>query len=118
MQEFDHKMDQQFRSVKFKSNNKSKQVSFKECQLKRVHDLTIHEDSNNDRLHVSKNNNFKRKNHNDSVQTINIKCTNAASNETSQVNPSNGTNEQATYDNPTFESDITIQNQHSNGSQL
>ena len=118
MQEFDNKKDHNCRNVKFESKNKSKQVSFKECKLERVHDLCAEEDSNNDRLQHSTYNDSKRKKHKDSVQTINIKGTNAASNETPQVTSLNGTDQQASYDNPTFESDITLHNLPSHTSQM
>lgn len=118
MQEFDYKKDLNCRSVKFESKNKSKQVSFKECKLERVHDLSVEEESKNDRLQENTYNNSRRKKHKDSVQTINMKCTNAASNETPQATPLNGTDQQASYDNPTFESDITLHNLPSHSSQM
>ena len=78
----------------------------------------MEEESNNDRLQDTTYDNSRKKKHKDSAQTINMKCTNAASNETPQVTPLNGTDQQASYDNPTFESDITLHNQPSHSSQM
>merc|ERR1712198_421000 len=55
---------------------------------------------------LQSNEKSKSKNNNDSVQTINISCTNYSSNETLEIKSSSGTEYLATYDNPSFESDI------------
>ena len=105
MQQFDNKRDHDHMSVKFEAKNLFTPVSSEDCKLEKFQDLSIIEDCDSNGLQMNERN--KSKNNNDSVQTINMLCTNSASNETLEMKSSSGTEDLATYDNPSFESDIS-----------
>ena len=104
MQQFDNNSDQDDMSIKFESKNLFTPVPSEDCKLEKFQDLNIIEDCDSNALKRNEKNKYK--NNNDSVQTINIFCTNSASNETLEMKSSTGTEDLATYDNPSFESDI------------
>ena len=104
MKQFDDNSDQDDMSIKFEAKNLFTPVSSEDCKLEKFQDLNIIEDCDSNGLQRNETN--KSKNNNDSVQTINISCTNYSSNETLEIKSSSGTEYLATYDNPSFESDI------------
>ena len=104
MQQSDYKSNQDDMRIKFEARNLFAPVSSEDCKLERFQDLSIIEDCDSNGLQMNERN--KSKNNNDSVQTINMLCTNSASNETLEMKSSSGTEDLETYDNPSFESDI------------
>ena len=104
MQQFDNKRDHNHLSVRFEGKNQFTPISSADCKLERFQDINIIEDCDSNGLQMNERN--KSKNNNDHLQTINISSTNSASNETLEMKSSSGTEYLATYDNPSFESDI------------
>ena len=112
MQQFDDKKEST-KSVKFENKN-NKSMSRKDCKLERFNEISFIEASNQNGLRNS--NNFQ--DNNNGVQTNSISYLNSASNELPQINPSAGINDLGSYDNPSFECDIPLQNLPSHSSKL
>ena len=116
LQQFDSKGDQDDMTVKFEAKNRFKQLSSEDCKLERFHELKIVEDTTRDGL--LSNNNFKSKKSDDVNSTINPLSMNCGSNKAQQIDPSPRPNEFVTYDNPSFENDVSLETLSSDSSQL